>query len=123
MDFTLYGDNDAFEYANLYFTLGMNLESGIGFGAQLTCPIQPKFDLKYIDVLFSYTAEAFELGLDVTIPIYENGLDAEGLGIGIDFDYNINENLTVYLSLPIGGIAKKVGDPVIGLIAGLKYSF
>lgn len=136
-DIPLYltGELDAMDFVGLDFTFSlMRLRDkrdmpntwGVELGLEnwLTEPTEDIF-LNYLTITPYYEHEWFYAELEVLMPLYEDGMDYEGMTITPEFDINIKpvDGLSLWINVPIQNIGADEGDAIIGFGVGVRYSF
>ena len=117
----------AFDIAGLNFTLGMETENGLGFGATLFGLLK-MFDAnidfqQQLDLFASYTNESLFAKLTLSLPVMENGIDSIGLLVTPEFEYNLSSDVAIFGALPISCIGAADESLYVGLSIGLKFNF
>ena len=118
----------AFDIAELNFTAGLDMESGIGFGLTLYNWIGKGSSdfIQNLDIFGTYENGPLFLGLTVGVPLFKDGFKVAGLAITPEVAYTLDMGLKLYAEVPISyiGADKDVGqDMTIGLKVGAKFSF
>jgi len=114
---------DALDIILLEFTVGADLEAGIGVGATLCMDFSDGADaLQGVRLFGSYTMDALFAKLSIDIPLVEDGIKFLGLTITPEVSYTLDMGLKLYAELPISGVASD-GDIGVGLTVGAKFSF
>ena len=127
---------DALDTIKLDFTISFLKERELayqthdGFGAeiQLLNILSDKDDSGFLETLLLtpfYSAGDIYFEAEIGLPLYEKGMDIEGLTITPLMEMYIPalDGLSCYLKLPISNIAAEAGDTVIGLGFGFKFAF
>jgi hypothetical protein len=124
-------DISPFDIVGFDFTVGMNmgLDAGLlGFELTLENIIRDElFDMDFVQHLsllpnFTFADLPLYVEAEIRIPLYEDGMDWEGLSIIPEVRYNVMDNLQVFFNLPISGIASEF-DVILGLGVGVQFSF
>ena len=135
---------DAFDFVDLNFTIslfnerkdwGKVVDFPDGFGAELVMynelavpdPFEADF-LQHLNITPFYSMNFWYAELEIGLPLYEDGMDFEGMFIKPKFEMDIPpvDGLSFWLDLPIRGLAADsdiFGDPVIGIGLGVNYNF
>jgi len=135
--FNLFADGDytpdALDNLFLDFQLGMSmgLDAGVlGFLVGLDMDLQlggesPDDTLHTLWFMPSFTFADFPLyvQVEIVVPMYEDGMDIEGMTIIPEFRFMAMDNLQLYFNLPMWNIGADDGDLALGLGLGVLFRF
>lgn len=130
----LHGAGDAFDILKMDFTYNfMRLRDkggceGFGFEVALHCilddPIESDF-LQEMSITPYFENSLLYAEVEIRLPLMEDGFDLHGMTIIPEIEVNIPpvRGLSGWFNLPIRNIGADVGDTVIGMGLGVRYSF
>ncbi|MCL2374094.1 MAG: hypothetical protein FWC65_02485 [Treponema sp.] len=137
LPFNLFGNGDyaadAFDFANLDFTVGMNMDLDFGLlGFELELQNTLMYAGESADDFVQWLVLTPSVALAdiplyaevaVTIPLFENGMDLYGLTITPEVRFMAMDNLQVYFNLPVRHVGADVPDVLIGMGLGVLFRF
>ncbi|MCL1826501.1 MAG: hypothetical protein FWG20_00480 [Candidatus Cloacimonetes bacterium] len=129
-------DTEAMDFVGLNLTMNLNrLRDKRGMADTWGCELklenwltEPSEDifLNYLKITPYFEHEWFYGEIEIAMPLFEDGMDLEGMTITPLIDFNILpvDGLAVEFALPVSNLgADNDDDAIIGFSLGVKYSF